>query len=155
MSPFFSPAHLASITSNRSCAEKPSQNLPYREQYKTTKQIISFSSTKLPSKDQIPSFYLPGHICHLRANVTSHEFLLEWLNWFPLPVADADEENHLTNESPKDVIAFRLLELLRINVDFVKISLSALLWSLSKRRTFTTPPQTQSCRGTAKFQCSF
>lgn len=26
------------------------------------------------------------------------------------PVADADEENHLRNESPKDIIAFRLLE---------------------------------------------
>lgn len=118
MSPFFSPADLAS---NGSYAEKPSQSMLYTQQYEITNPIISFSSTKFPSEDcQVPSFYLRGHICHLRVNVTSYEYFLEWLNWFQLPVADADEENHLTNESQKDIITFRLFELLRINVDFVK-----------------------------------
>lgn len=78
MSPFFSPAHTASISSNGSCAKRPSQSTQYRQQYKITKLIISFTSTLFPSEDrQIPSFYLPGHICHLRANVTTYEYLLE------------------------------------------------------------------------------
>lgn len=117
---------MASISSKGSCAERPSQSMPYRQQYTITKLIISFTSTKFPSEYfQIPSLYLTGHISHLRANVTSYEYLLQQVNWFPFPAADADEDNHLKNESLKGRIAFRLLELLRINVDFVKISLSA------------------------------
>lgn len=68
MSPFFSPAHMVSISSNESSGKGPSQSMLYRKQYKITKLIFSFSSIKFHSECcQIPSFCLPDLICHLRA----------------------------------------------------------------------------------------
>lgn len=73
--------------------QKDRQSMPYIHQYKIIKPIISFSSTNFLSDEcQLPSSYLPGHICHLKTNVTSYQYLVERLNWFPLPVAGADEQ---------------------------------------------------------------
>lgn len=77
------------------------------QQYKVTKLIISFSCTNFLRDDcQMPRSYLPDHRSHLKADITGCQHLVVTELFL------VQMNSHTISDSSKDIIAFRLLELL-------------------------------------------